>query len=212
MKKYIILGLSVIIVIFSCLVGYRFYCESVINSISEDFISIFSEGVNEEPNEKDTFYELKKELYDRKSITIELLDKEIDEELSKIEYNPVGVEEYLLWDTRSRTTEIAEILNNNGYYYSNGNVVLLNDIVFSDSGYCGVVYNKTLLHLYQTDYPISYKKVIESSDYDFYFSHYEKTKGGYDLFFVNNNDETIKIKLYFSFIFNAYVDIYGLKI
>ena len=72
LKSIIIKIVVCIVIIFSLVIGYNFYCNSVLEDIRDEFISIFVNGVDEETKNEGYFVELKNDLYERKNYVIQL--------------------------------------------------------------------------------------------------------------------------------------------
>lgn len=211
MKSIIIKIVVCIVIIFSLVIGYNFYCNSVLEDIRDEFISIFVNGVDEETKNEGYFVELKNDLYERKNYVIQLEPDKKEESINfddTLSILPEEEEEftdeelqYLYYDKRPIIDGIGEIEKVGGFYYSNSNSIYLNDFDFSKSRIVEVIFKNYIISLYAEDYPKSYNEILSSSYYNFYYTHTEKRNGKYILYFQNeSNTNTVELDVNFKWL------------
>lgn len=186
--------------------GYNIYCNKVIEDIRSEFLTLFIEGVSEDTKDEGYFVDLKNKLYDRKNYIVQI---ESDVEDSSINFDDtlsiLPEEEkdftdeelaYLYYDKRPIIETVGELEKHGYFYYSNSNLIYLNDLDFSNSNIVDIIFKNYITSLYAPDYPKSYNEIMSSSYYNFYYTHTEKKNGVYTIYFQNeDNTNTVEINV-----------------
>ena len=210
MKRFFLILIGVIFLV-GLFVGYRFYCNKIIEDIRDEFLSVFIEGVSEENKDQGYLQELKNKLYERKNFIVRLESETeenfdfMDETLSILPEEDIRQDEmereYLYYDDREITSEIGSLIYHNSFYYSNSNLIYLDDLDFSEHKIVQVIFKNYITSLYAEDYPMSYKNIMNSEEYHYYFTYYKRENGVYNIYFQNENKSntvviTVDFKLF----------------
>lgn len=223
MKKFALIMFILVFLFVGSYISYMKYCENVSMKIYHEFTTIFVDGISKSPNENDKFYDLKKKLYDRQNQIITIYEEiKFNSENERIEYYESmeretklwGISEkssYLLYDTREVIEDVGEIIENDGYYYSNSANLYLKDIPFKN-GYCEIVYNEFIVSVFKEDFPISYSDIIDNPAYNFHFVNIFQDFNDITLLCKNDLNEEIDIVISFKYFFKPIIELNGLNI